>query len=51
MPDTGDHGRDGRIASVKYDPAADQATVTIDNTRAIYEALVARLAVVTGSGN
>lgn len=49
-PDTGGHGRDGRIAQVTYTPADDSAVVTIDNQRSSFEALLARLAVVTGGG-
>lgn len=45
-PDTGGHGRDGRIAAVTYTPASDTAQVTVDNSRASFEALMARLAAV-----
>jgi hypothetical protein len=48
-PDTGGHGRDGRIAAVAYSPAANTATVTIDNSRTSFEALLARLAVIQGA--
>lgn len=49
-PDTGAFGRDGRIAAASYDPSTDTATVTIDSSRAAFDALLARLAVVTGAG-
>jgi hypothetical protein len=42
-PDTGGHGRDGRIVGVSYSAATDTAQVTIDNSRASFEALMARL--------
>lgn len=48
-PDTGGHGRDGRIAEVTYAPENDTATVAIDSTRNKVEALLKRLAVVVGS--
>lgn len=48
-PDTGAAGRNGRIAGVSYDPAADAATVTLDNTRNDLDFLLSRLAVVQGS--
>jgi hypothetical protein len=47
-PDTGGHGRDGRIAAVSYTPATNTATVTIDNSRTSFEALLARLALIQG---
>jgi len=47
-PDTGAHGRDGRIAQVTYTPADDKAVVAIDNQRSSFEALLSRLAVVSG---
>ena len=47
-PDTGNLGRDGRIAAVTYDHDAQTASVTIDNENRNFEALLARLAVVTG---
>jgi hypothetical protein len=47
-PDTGAWGRDGRIASVSYDHSKNEATVTLDSSRAGFEALLERLAVVTG---
>lgn len=49
-PDTGAVGRDGRIAAVKYRLAEDDAMVTIDNTSQNFESLLARLAVIQGSG-
>jgi hypothetical protein len=45
-PDTGGHGRDGRIAGVSYTPATNTAAVTIDNSRTSFDALLSRLAVV-----
>jgi hypothetical protein len=47
-PDTGGHGRDGTIASVSYDHDARSVSVEIDNRRSNFEALLSRLAVVTG---
>ena len=47
-PDTGAVGRDARIAEVSIDPDTDEATVTLDNTRAGFDALLARLDVVLG---
>ena len=47
-PDTGGQGRDGRIAEVTYTPATDTAVVALDNRRTSHEALLERLAVVTG---
>jgi hypothetical protein len=47
-PDTGAHGRDGRIAAVSYSPATEQATLTIDSSRANVEAMLSRLAVISG---
>ena len=44
-PDTGAVGRDGRITAVQYNPATDTATVTLDNNRADFDALMSRLAV------
>jgi hypothetical protein len=49
-PDTGGHGRDGRIAQVEYSSQTDTATVAIDSTRGNVEALLERMAVVIGSG-
>jgi hypothetical protein len=48
-PDTGGHGRDGRIAAVSYTPATDQASVTVDNTRSNFEALMNRFDLLAGS--
>lgn len=48
-PDTGAHARDGRIAEVKYNHAANEATVAIDSRRNSHEALLERLAVVVGT--
>ena len=45
-PDTGMPGRSGRIASVSYEPAADKATVELDNSRANFEALLERIGLV-----
>ena len=44
-PDSGAIGRNGRIASVTYNPATDVATVALDNSRADFDALMARLAI------
>jgi hypothetical protein len=49
-PGDGSVGRDSRIASVSYVAARDEATVAMDNTRAGFEALLARMAVVAGGG-
>lgn len=49
-PDTGDLGRDGRMIKVRYIHAEDTAEITIDNSRADFEALLARMAAVVGSG-
>lgn len=49
-PDTGGVGRDGRIAAVNYDHDALRASVTLDNLRSGFEALLERLSVVVGSG-
>lgn len=49
-PDTGAFGRDARIAEVSVDPDTDEATVTLDNSRAGFDALLARLDVVLGQG-
>lgn len=46
-PDTGKLGRLGRIASVDYDAAANTAQVEIDSTNKNFEALLARLAILT----
>lgn len=47
-PDTGAVGRNGRIASVSYNPATDTATVAIDSNRADFEALMSRMQVTAG---
>ena len=47
-PDTGAVGRDGRIAAVTYNPLTDTATITLDNNRADFDALMARLAITGG---
>lgn len=47
-PDTGGWGRDGKIAAVSYDHDALSSTVTLDENRAGFEALLSRLAVVQG---
>ena len=47
-PDTGAVGRDARIAEVSVDPDTEEATVTLDNSRAGFDALLARLDVVLG---
>lgn len=49
-PDTGGVGRDGRIASVSYNPQAEEAIVTLDNSRASIEALLARFDLLVGAG-
>ena len=41
-PDTGGHGRDGRIVAVRYTHAERKAEVTIDNTNQNFEALLNR---------
>jgi hypothetical protein len=48
-PDTGDLGRNARIADVTYKPSTSEAAVTLDNSRGSVEALLERLAVVTGA--
>jgi len=48
-PDTGSQGRDGDIAQVSYDHTSQTAQVSIDNQRTRFEALLARLAVVTNN--
>lgn len=47
-PDTGAKGRDGRISAVSYDHDSMTASVSIDSQRSNFEALLARLQVVTG---
>lgn len=46
-PDTGGQSRDGTINAVTYNHDEQTAEVTIDNTRENFEALLARLAVVS----
>jgi hypothetical protein len=48
-PDTGGQGRDGRIVAAKWTHATDSCEITIDNTRAYFDALLSRLAAFTGS--
>ncbi len=48
-PDTGGHGRDGRIAEVEYVRATDTAIVALDSQRTSHEALLKRLSVVVGN--
>lgn len=47
-PDTGAKGRDGRISAVSYDHDSRTASISIDSQRSNFEALLARLQVVTG---
>lgn len=47
-PDDGTVGRAARISEVTYRPAEDVATVTLDNTRSDFDALLARLQVAGG---
>lgn len=47
-PDTGGWGRDGTIASIAYDHSTLTSSVSLDENREGFEALLARLAVVTG---
>lgn len=49
-PDTGGRGRDGRIDTVEYDDDTLTATISLDNDRRQFEALLARLGAVIGSG-
>jgi hypothetical protein len=48
-PDNGALARDARLAAVTYKPATSEAEVTLDNSRSSVEALLERLAVVTGA--
>lgn len=50
-PDSGGIGRDGRMVNVTYDHNKNEVSVALDNTRSNFEALLARLAVVTGGGS
>lgn len=47
-PDTGKLGRLGRIANVTWDADSDTATLDIDSTSTNFEALMSRMAIVTG---
>ena len=47
-PDTGAIGRDGRIVEAQYDFDADTVDITIDSSRAGFDALLERLGVVLG---
>lgn len=47
-PDTGGQGRDARIASVAYSHDGESAEVELDSRRGNFEALLERLAIVTG---
>lgn len=47
-PDTGKLGRIGRIAGANYDPVTDSVVLDIDSTSTNFEALLARMAIVTG---
>jgi len=47
-PETGKIGRIGRIASVDWDAAANVASIEIDSTTKNIEAMLARLALITG---
>lgn len=47
-PDSGGVGRDARLAAVEVDLNELSATLTLDNSRANFEALLERLAVVVG---
>lgn len=48
-PDTGGQGRDGRIVAAKWIHAEDRCEISIDNTRAYFDALLARLGAFLGS--
>lgn len=47
-PDTGAVGRDARVVGVSYSHADETADIQLDNRRGNFEALLARLALVTG---
>jgi hypothetical protein len=47
-PDTGAWSRDGTIASIQYDHDSLTSTVSLDENRSGFDALLARLAVVVG---
>lgn len=48
-PDTGGWCREGRLVSVKYDCDTGVATISIDNTSARFDGLLARIGLLTGS--
>lgn len=48
-PDSGDWGREGTIDTVSYEESTGVASITIDNTRQSFEALLGRLAAVVGN--
>lgn len=48
-PDTGNWGREGTIDTVSYEGDTGISTITIDNTRQSFEALMGRLAAVVGN--
>ncbi len=48
-PDTGDWGRHGAISTVSYDDNTGVSTISIDSTRASFEALLSRYAAVVGT--
>lgn len=47
-PDTGGWGRTGRVATVAYDHDAISSAVSLDENRAGFEALVARMSIIQG---
>jgi hypothetical protein len=47
-PDTGDLGRDGKIATITYDPDKEDAVIVIDDDRNNFQALMNRMAAVQG---
>lgn len=47
-PDTGATGRDGRLVEAQYNAEEDSTSITIDSSRAGFEALLERLGVVLG---
>lgn len=47
-PDTGDLGRDGKVATVSYDGEKEEAVVTVDDDRQNFQALMNRMAAVQG---
>jgi hypothetical protein len=48
-PDTGNWGRLGRIVAVSWNHAADEVTLSMDNTRSNFEALLSRMAVIVST--